>query len=216
MVGRRTASAIASASRKSFLFDLTKGFTYWAGISRTACPSAASCRPTWWAPQQASMPTRQGGRAAKRRSSCALDTFCRSTMAPRPSKPIRWKVVLPMSIPTVVTTSLMMPLPVAGPLARPAWAVGVAGVVHAISVWPVIPARRAACSRGRPSSALASASNRALTRPSRSRRASRRSSAGLRSGRIGSGAGMARVPGSPPVDNAPAAQPIRHWFVRAV
>jgi hypothetical protein len=33
-----TASAIASASMKSFLFDFTKGFTNWAGISRTSWP----------------------------------------------------------------------------------------------------------------------------------------------------------------------------------
>src|SRR5687767_13630803 len=42
-----------------------------------------------------------------------------------------------------------------------------------------------------PSSAFASASRRALTLPSRSRRASRRSSAGPRSARIGNGAGIA-------------------------
>src|SRR4051794_2697454 len=61
-----------------------------------------------------------------------------------------------------------------------------------------MPARRAASSRGRPSSASASASRRALTRPSRSRRARRRSSAGSRSGRIGKGAGTAAPPGRKP------------------
>jgi hypothetical protein len=43
MVGRTTASQIASASAASFLFVLTKGFTYWGGISRweAALPTVA-------------------------------------------------------------------------------------------------------------------------------------------------------------------------------
>src|SRR6201997_840256 len=36
--GRLTASAIASASMKSFLLVFTNGFTYCAGIRRTSCP----------------------------------------------------------------------------------------------------------------------------------------------------------------------------------
>src|SRR5258705_433298 len=40
IVGRWTASPIASASSRSFLCDLTNGFTYCGGISRTSCPSA--------------------------------------------------------------------------------------------------------------------------------------------------------------------------------
>src|SRR4051794_23393401 len=56
-----------------------------------------------------------------------------------------------------------------------------------------MPATRAASSRLIPSSALASASRRALTRPSRSRRASARSSAGVRPVVIGT-ATMARLP----------------------
>src|SRR4051794_33387940 len=56
-----------------------------------------------------------------------------------------------------------------------------------------MPAARAARSRLIPSSALASASRRALTRPSRSRRASARSSAGVRPVVIGT-ATMARLP----------------------
>src|SRR5438477_13027467 len=35
MLGRPTASAIASASMKSFLFVFTNGFTYCGGIKRT-------------------------------------------------------------------------------------------------------------------------------------------------------------------------------------
>ena len=44
MVGRISASQIASASVASFLFVLTKGCTYCGGISRTACPSARNSR----------------------------------------------------------------------------------------------------------------------------------------------------------------------------
>jgi hypothetical protein len=58
-----------------------------------------------------------------------------------------------------------------------------------------MPASWAASSRGKPSRALASVSSRALTRPSRSRRASRRSSAGLRSARIGNNMGVTASPG---------------------
>jgi hypothetical protein len=35
MLGRAAASLIASASLRSFLDRLRKGFTYWGGISRT-------------------------------------------------------------------------------------------------------------------------------------------------------------------------------------
>ena len=38
MVGRTTASQIASASAASFLFVLTKVVTYWGGISRWEAP----------------------------------------------------------------------------------------------------------------------------------------------------------------------------------
>src|SRR6478672_3989822 len=61
-----------------------------------------------------------------------------------------------------------------------------------------MPASLAATSRGRPSRALASASRRALTRPSRSRRAKRRSSAASWSVRIGKGAGTAASPRTMP------------------
>src|SRR4051812_26172902 len=57
-----------------------------------------------------------------------------------------------------------------------------------------MPAARAASSRLVPSSALASTSSRLLTRPSRSRRASARSSAGVRPVAIGT-ATMAQAPG---------------------
>src|SRR3954467_8994994 len=57
-----------------------------------------------------------------------------------------------------------------------------------------MPAARAASSRLIPSEALASANRRLLTRPSRSRRASARSSAGVRPVAIGT-ATMASAPG---------------------
>src|SRR6478609_5246469 len=57
-----------------------------------------------------------------------------------------------------------------------------------------MPAARAASSRLIPSEALASASSRLLTRPSRSRRAIARSSAGVRPVAIGT-ATMAQAPG---------------------
>jgi hypothetical protein len=56
MFSRSTASAIASASMKSFLFDFTKGFTNWVGINRTSCPCLRSARPRKWAPEHASRP----------------------------------------------------------------------------------------------------------------------------------------------------------------
>jgi hypothetical protein len=45
MVGRWTASPIASASSRSFFCDLTNGFTYWGGIRRTSCPCAIRIQP---------------------------------------------------------------------------------------------------------------------------------------------------------------------------
>jgi SRSO17 transposase len=42
-------------------------------------------------------------RDARRASTCPRESFWRKTMAPRASRPIRWKLVLPMSIPRVAT-----------------------------------------------------------------------------------------------------------------
>src|SRR5262249_15935740 len=47
------------------------------------------------------MPTRQGAMLAKRISIWDRDSRSRSTMAPRLSRPTRWKVFLPMSTPSV-------------------------------------------------------------------------------------------------------------------
>ncbi len=45
IVGRETASQIASASAASRLLRLMYAFTYCAGISRTSWPSARNSRP---------------------------------------------------------------------------------------------------------------------------------------------------------------------------
>src|SRR5215468_8224719 len=49
------------------------------------------------------MPIRQGGKLASRTSTWPRDHFCRSTIAPRSSRPITWNEFLPMSIPIVAT-----------------------------------------------------------------------------------------------------------------
>src|SRR4029077_9673751 len=58
MVGRRTASQIASASAASFLLRLTQPFTSFAGIRRTSWPSFVNSRAQWCDVAQASMPTK--------------------------------------------------------------------------------------------------------------------------------------------------------------
>src|SRR5258708_30061292 len=59
MFSRSTASAMASASRKSFLFDFKNGFRNWAGISFTSWPCSRKVRPRKCAPEQASIPIRE-------------------------------------------------------------------------------------------------------------------------------------------------------------
>src|SRR5215813_10348950 len=50
------------------------------------------------------MPIRHGGIFASRAPTCPRDHFCRSTIAPRPSRPTTWNVFLPISIPITVVT----------------------------------------------------------------------------------------------------------------
>src|SRR5215218_7165891 len=100
MVGRTTASQIASASAASVLFVLTKGFTYWGGISRTSWPRACSSRAQWCAPGQASMPIRQGGSRAKNTATSPRRSRRRRTRWPAASAPCTWKTFLAMSSPT--------------------------------------------------------------------------------------------------------------------
>src|SRR6266849_10522167 len=72
-------------------------------VSRRHQPSIVaiwSWRLRWCAPTQASMPIRHGGIFANRASTWPRDHFCRSTMAPRPSRPTTWNEFLPMSMPT--------------------------------------------------------------------------------------------------------------------
>src|SRR3954447_11349683 len=47
------------------------------------------------------MPIRQGGRLARRWVSWGRESLRRSTMAPRSSCPMRWKLFLPRSMPSV-------------------------------------------------------------------------------------------------------------------
>src|SRR5260221_13828996 len=59
MFSRSTASAIASASMKSFLFDFTNGFTNWAGINFTSWPCSRKARPRKCDPEHPSIPIKQ-------------------------------------------------------------------------------------------------------------------------------------------------------------
>src|SRR4030095_15327583 len=63
-------------------------------------------RLRWCAPTQASMPTRQGGMLANRISTWLRDHLCRSTTAPRRSRPMTWNEVLPISIPTTAISGM--------------------------------------------------------------------------------------------------------------
>src|SRR5438034_2041439 len=49
------------------------------------------------------MPTRHGGMLERRTTTWPRDSFCRSTIAPRSSRPTRWNVFLPISMPIAVT-----------------------------------------------------------------------------------------------------------------
>src|SRR4051812_24157791 len=94
-------------------------------MRRTSWPRAASRRPTWCAPAQASRPIRQGGRLARRSSSWPRASFWRQRILPCLSMPIRWKTFLPRSMPMVVTRSCRVLL--------------VMGVVSAAFVVPAFP-----------------------------------------------------------------------------
>src|SRR6478736_9675423 len=52
------------------------------------------------------MPIRQGGVLASRASTWPRDHFCRSTMAPRLSRPMTWKEFLPISMPATAIAVL--------------------------------------------------------------------------------------------------------------
>lgn len=59
------ASAIASASIRSFLFDLTKGFTNCAGTMQGVCPNDLAFLASQWQPGQASIPIVVWGKRAR-------------------------------------------------------------------------------------------------------------------------------------------------------
>src|SRR5260370_42081385 len=52
------------------------------------------------------MPIRRGGIAARRASIWPRDHFCRSTIAPRRSRPTRWNEFLPISMPIVAMVAI--------------------------------------------------------------------------------------------------------------
>src|SRR5258707_15026434 len=52
------------------------------------------------------MPIRQGGIAASRASIWPRDHFCRSTIAPRRSRPTTWNEFLPISMPIVAMVAI--------------------------------------------------------------------------------------------------------------
>src|SRR5215813_11136371 len=52
------------------------------------------------------MPIRHGGIAASRASIWPRDHFCRSTIAPRRSRPTTWNEFLPISMPMVATVAV--------------------------------------------------------------------------------------------------------------
>src|SRR5262245_10911059 len=52
------------------------------------------------------MPIRHGGIAASRASTWPRDHFCRSTIAPRRSRPTTWNEFLPISMPIVATVAI--------------------------------------------------------------------------------------------------------------
>src|SRR5215471_5196998 len=99
MGGRVTASAIASASRLSFLFDLTYGFTNWGAISLTSWPWGRKRRAQSCAPPQASMPRRTGGSVAIQGIRSCRDTRLRYTTLPLSSLPTAGNTRLAISIP---------------------------------------------------------------------------------------------------------------------
>ena len=79
---RSTASAIASASTKSFLLDFTNGFTNCAAISRTSWPCFRSARPRKCAPEHASSPIRDVCMFAVYVSNCVWVNFFRTSTLP--------------------------------------------------------------------------------------------------------------------------------------
>jgi len=97
IVGRCTASAIASASLKSFFCPCYRGGHIWPhqpGIVTKRCEFAAQvmCADAGFHAD------RQGGILASRASTWPRDHFCRSTMAPRASWPTTWNEFLPISM----------------------------------------------------------------------------------------------------------------------
>ncbi len=72
---RSTASAMASASTKSFLLDFTNGSTNRAGTNRTSWPCCLKAHPRKCAPEQASRPINEACLFAVNARSCFCENF---------------------------------------------------------------------------------------------------------------------------------------------
>ena len=105
MLGRVTASQMAAASAASFLPRLPLiryGATNLGAINLTVWPKRLNSLAQWWAPEQASMPIRQGGNWATISSNCPRTTLgLINTALPLWSTPCKANTFLARSMPTV-------------------------------------------------------------------------------------------------------------------
>ena len=96
--GRAAASAMASASMRSFLPRRTNGLTYCGGISRTRWPSASARRPQWCEPPHASSTTSVGASPARNASQRPRRSSRRSTGRSDASTPCSVKTCFDVSM----------------------------------------------------------------------------------------------------------------------
>src|SRR6266851_4348954 len=107
MVGRVTASAMASASRLSFLCDLTYGLTHGGAMSFTSWPDARKRLAQSCAPPQASRPMSTIGSFARKGSRSCRDKRLRNTIFPVLSIPTACNTCFARSIPRTVISCFM-------------------------------------------------------------------------------------------------------------
>src|SRR5712691_2695436 len=93
---------MASASRLSFLLDLTYGFTNCGAMSFTSWPYARKRLAQSCAPPQASMPMRTGGSFAIKGVRSCRDKRLRNTIFPVLSIPMACNTRVAMSIPSTL------------------------------------------------------------------------------------------------------------------
>jgi hypothetical protein len=97
-IAKRTQSR-RQESWRNWHGEMPSDTAYCAGISFTAWPSAATRRARWWAPHDAAMPIRHGGRFASYSTSCGRGSRRLASTWPRPSMATVSHAVLPRSIP---------------------------------------------------------------------------------------------------------------------